>query len=110
MRITTCSNIIVKQHALRIGYKVENYICLRSFKDNGQFKILQDFSYALIRKSNWLCENKILKTVIFRKLLRFNMTCCSFLQNILKLYFTNGVQCILDKKLIFYDNLMYKKN
>ena len=33
------------------------------FKDNGQFKTLQDFSDVLRRKSNWLCEYKILKTV-----------------------------------------------
>ena len=31
------------------------------------------------------------------------MACCSYLQNILKneLYFTNGIDCILDKKLFF---------
>ena len=66
------------------------------FKYNGQFKTLQDFSHILKRKTNWLCEYKILKTVILKNLLRFDTTCCSYLQNILKheFNFTNGVYCI----------------
>ena len=82
------------------------------FKDNGQFKSLQDFSDVLRRKSNWLCEYKILKTVIFRRSLRFDMTCCSHIQPFLKhkFPFLNGLYCILDKKCkFFYDNLLYKK-
>lgn len=44
------------------------------FKDNGQSKtLLQHFSDVLSRKSYWLCENKILRSVIFRKSLRFDM-------------------------------------
>ena len=70
----------------------------------GQFKTLQDFSDVLRRKSNWLCEYKILKTVIFRKSLRFDMTCCSHIQPFLKheFPFINGLYCILDKKCKFF--------
>ena len=73
-------------------------------KDNEQFKTLQEFSDVLSRKSNWLCEYKILKTVTFRNSLSFDMTCCSYLQSILKtwIFFTNGLHCILNKKCNFF--------
>ena len=51
--ITTCLNITIKQYALQIGQSGILYV-KDLFKDNGQFKTLQDFSDVLRRKSNWL--------------------------------------------------------
>ena len=56
---TTCSNMLITQFALQIEYRVEYYV-KDLFKDNEQFKTLQEFSDVLSRKSNWLCEYKIL--------------------------------------------------
>ena len=75
--------MLITQFALQIEYRVEYYV-KDLFKDNEQFKTLQEFSDVLSRKSNWLCEYKILKTVTFKKSLSFDMTCCSYLQSILK--------------------------
>ena len=92
--ITTCLNITIKQYAIQSGILYVKDL----FKDKGQFKTLPDFYNVLRRKSNWLCEYKILKTVIFRTSLRFDMTCCSHIQHILKheFSFINGLYCFLD--------------
>lgn len=83
--------MIITQFALQIGYRVKDYM-LKLLKDNAHFKTLQNLSGALSRKSNWLCEYNILKTVIFRKSFRIDITCCLYLQNIFKHEFslTNG--------------------
>ena len=100
---TTCLNIIIKQLAVQIGYKMEYHLLKIFFYTTDNLNIYKIFLNILNRKSNWLCENQILKTVIFKNSLRFDMTCCSYLHNILRheFYFTNGVHCILDKKCIF---------
>ena len=72
----TCLNITIKQYAIQSGILYEKDL----FKDKGQFKTLTYFYNVLRRKSNWLCEYKILKSVIFRTSLRFDMTCCSHMQ------------------------------
>lgn len=70
------------------------------FDKNEKFKTLQELFFDLKQKSNWMCEYKILKTAIYKKSLRFNMTCCAYIQNIGNSYFNfvNGAYCIEDKK------------
>ena len=49
--ITTCLNITIKQYALQIGYRVDILQVKDLFKDNGQFKTLQDFSGVFEREN-----------------------------------------------------------
>ena len=49
--ITTCLNKTIKQYALQIGYRVDILQVKDLFKDNGQFKTLQDFSDVFKREN-----------------------------------------------------------
>lgn len=62
--ITTSSILIIKQFALQIEYKVGILYVKHLSLKNGQFKTLEDISDVLRSKLNWLCEYKILETVI----------------------------------------------
>lgn len=82
------------------------------FNENGVFKSLQEFSDILSNRSNWLCEYNIIRNVIKKKSILFDMKCCVFTRTdfVNTFNFHNGVHCILEKKCNFYyENMLSRK-
>lgn len=75
------------------------------------FKSLQEFSDILSNRSNWLCEYNIIRNVIKKKSILFDMKCCVFSRtDFVNTFNFHNVHCILEKKYNFYyENMLSRK-
>ena len=82
------------------------------FDHDGNFLTLQQLSTILNDKSNWLCEYKIIKNVLKKYLVKFDMSYCTYtrISSRRSFLFHSGFKSIIEKRCkFFYDNLLHKK-
>ena len=82
------------------------------FDEHGNFRSLQQLSCILNDKTNWLCEYKVMKSVLKRYYMKFDMSYCYYTKISSKrtFLFHTGYKSIVDKRCkFFYGNLLQRK-
>ncbi len=79
---------------------------------DGNLLTLHRLSQTIQDKSNWLCEYKIIKSILNKRLLKFDTSNCHYTRHLIKRNFSfyTGFHNIVDKRCkFFYDNMLFKK-
>ena len=82
------------------------------FDEHGNFRSLQQLSCILNDKTNWLCEYKVMKSVLKRYYMKFDMSYCYYTKISSKrtFLFHTGYKSMVDKRCNFFMVTCYKEN